>query len=131
MHIKLKKFIFYVTITFAVLIFAGLVFLITSRKDIMDIMFDSVVLLISAASVAIAFFAQLAADKEHRRLEKVIKNINEIDRNIDSDLKTDESIRRKLDRILSLEEEIYHRVGGHKDVKKVERTPNETTAKDK
>lgn len=131
MHIKFKKFIFYVTIAFAVLIFAGLVFLITSRKDIMDIMFDSVILLISAASVAIAFFAQLAADKEHRRLEKVIKDINEIDRNIESDIKTDESIRRKLDRILSLEEEIYHRVGGRKDVKKVERNPNEMTNKEK
>ena len=129
MHIKFKKAIFYLTIIFAVVIFAGLVFLITSTKDIMDIMFDSIILLISAASVAIAFFAQLAADKEHRRLEKVIKNINEIDRNIESDIKTDESIRRKLDRILSLEEEIYHRVGGRKDVKKVERTPNETSDK--
>ena len=78
MHIKFKKAIFYLTIMFAVVIFAGLVFLIISRKDIMDIMFDSIVLLISAASVAIAFFAQLAADKEHRRLEKVIKNIHPV-----------------------------------------------------
>jgi hypothetical protein len=96
----------------------------------MDIMFDSIMLLISAASIAIAFYAQLTADSEKRRLEKVLKNINEIDRSIESDMKTDESIRRKLDRILSLEEEIYHRVGGRKDVKKVERNPNETTAKD-
>lgn len=130
MHIKLKKFIFYVTIAFAVLIFAGLVFLVTSRKDFQDIMFDSVILLISAASIAIAFFAQLAADKEHRRLEKVIKDISAIDRNVESDIKTDEALRRKIDRILSLEEEIYHRVGGRKDVKKVERNPNETTKKD-
>lgn len=130
MHVKFKKLFFYLTISFAVLIFAGLVFLITSSKDIMDIMFDSVILLISAASVAIAFFAQMSADKEHRRLEKVIKNISEIDRNIESDVKTDESVRRKLDRILSLEEEIYHRLGGRKDVKKVEHTPNETSAKE-
>jgi hypothetical protein len=130
MHGKLKKLVFSLTIIFSVLIFAGLVFLVTSRKDFQDIMFDSVVLLISAASIAIAFFAQLGADNERRRLEKVIKNINEIDRNIESDIKTDESIRRKLDRILSLEEEIYHRVGGRKDVKKVERAPNETTSKD-
>ncbi len=130
MHVKFKKLFFYLTISFAVLIFAGLVFLITSSKDIMDIMFDSVILLISAASVAIAFFAQMSADKEHRRLEKVIKNISEIDRNIESDVKTDESVRRKLDRILSLEEEIYHRLGGRKDVKKVEHAPNETSAKE-
>ena len=126
MHIKLKKTIFVITIIFSVLIFAGLVFLVTSRKDITDIMFDSVILLISAASIAIAFFAQLAADKEARRLEKVIKNIKDIDSSIESDIKTDESVRRKLDRILSLEEEIYRRVGGRKDVKKVEHTPNET-----
>ena len=130
MRIKLKKIVFVLTIVFSVLIFAGLVFLVTSTKDVMDIMFDSIMLLISAASIAIAFYAQLTADSEKRRLEKVLKNINEIDRSIESDMKTDESIRRKLDRILSLEEEIYHRVGGRKDVKKVERNPNETTAKD-
>lgn len=129
MRIKFKKIVFALTIVFSVLIFAGLVFLVTSTKDVMDIMFDSVMLLISAASIAIAFFAQLTADSEKRRLEKVLKNINEIDRSIESDMKTDESIRRKLDRILSLEEEIYHRVGGRKDVKKVERNPNETTVK--
>ena len=83
--------------------------------------------MISAASIAIAIFSQLAADKEAHRLEKVIKNINEIDRSLESDMKTDESMRRKLDRILALEEEIYHRVGGRKDVKKVERASNETT----
>jgi hypothetical protein len=130
MHIRLKKAIFVLTIVFSVIIFAGLVFLVISRKDITDIMFDSIILLISAASIAIAFFAQLSADKENRRIEKVIKNIGEIDRNIESDAKTDESIRRKLDRILSLEEEIYRRVGGRKDIKKVERAPNETTPKD-
>jgi hypothetical protein len=130
MHIRLKKAIFVLTIVFSIIIFAGLVFLVISRKDIMDIMFDSIILLISAASIAIAFFSQLSADKENRRIEKVIKNIGEIDRNIESDAKTDESIRRKLDRILSLEEEIYRRVGGRKDIKKVERAPNETTPKD-
>ena len=130
MHIRLKKAIFVLTIVFSVIIFAGSVFLVISRKDITDIMFDSIILLISAASIAIAFFAQLSADKENRRIEKVIKNIGEIDRNIESDAKTDESIRRKLDRILSLEEEIYRRVGGRKDIKKVERAPNETTPKD-
>ena len=127
MRVKFKKIVFVLTIVFSVLIFAGLVFLVTSRKDITDIMFDSIILLISAASIAIAFFAQLTADSERRRLEKLIKNINEIDHNIESDIKTDESVRRKLDRILSLEEEIYHRVGGRKDVKKVERAPNETS----
>ncbi len=127
MRIKFKKVVFVLTIVFSVLIFAGLVFLVTSTKDVMDIMFDSIMLLISAASIAIAFFAQLTADSERRRLEKLIKNINEIDHNIESDIKTDESVRRKLDRILSLEEEIYHRVGGRKDVKKVERAPNETS----
>lgn len=127
MRVKFKKIVFVLTIVFSVLIFAGLVFLVTSRKDIMDIMFDSIILLISAASIAIAFFSQLAADSERRRLEKLIKNVNEIDHNIESDIKTDENVRRKLDRILSLEEEIYHRVGGRKDVKKVERAPNETS----
>jgi len=122
---KFQKIMFMLTVGFAVLTFAGLGFLIFSSKDLTDTLFDCVILLISAASIAIAIFSQIAANRESHRLEKVLKNINAIDKNVESDIKTDEGVRRKLDKILALEEEIYHRVGGRKDVKKVEKgTPN-------
>lgn len=117
---KFRKFMFILTIVFAVLTFLGLVLLIVSSKELADTFFDCIILLISAASIAIAIFSQLAADKEQRHIEKIVHDVNAIDKKTQEDYKTDEGIRRKLDKILSLEEEIYKKVGGRKDVKKVE-----------
>lgn len=117
---KFRKIMFILTIVFAVLIFLGLVLLIMSSKELADLFFDCIILLISASSIAIAIFSQLAADKEQRRIEKIVHDVNAIDKKTQEDYKTDEGIRRKLDKILSLEEEIYKKVGGRKDVKKVE-----------
>ena len=117
---KFRKIMFILTIVFAVLIFLGLVLLIVSSKELADLFFDCIILLISASSIAIAIFSQLAADKEQRRIEKIVHDVNAIDKKTQEDYETDEGIRRKLDKILSLEEEIYKKVGGRKDVKKVE-----------
>ena len=118
---RFRKFMFILTIVFAVLTFLGLVLLIVSSKELADSFFDCIILLISAASIAIAIFSQLAADKEQRHIEKIVHDVNAIDKKTQEDYKTDEGIRRKLDKILSLEEEIYKKVGGRKDVKKVEK----------
>lgn len=118
---KFRKFMFILTIVFAVLTFLGLVLLIVSSKELADSFFDCIILLISAASIAIAIFSQLAADKEQRHIEKIVHDVNAIDKKTQEDYKTDEGIRRKLDKILSLEEEIYKKVGGRKDIKKVEK----------
>ena len=117
---KFRKFMFILTIVFAVLTFLGLVLLIVSSKELADTFFDCIILLISAASIAIAIFSQLAADKEQRHIEKIVHDVNAIYKKTQEDYKTDEGIRRKLDKILSLEEEIYKKVGGRKDIKKVE-----------
>ena len=117
---RFRKFMFILTIVFAVLTFLGLVLLIVSSKELADTFFDCIILLISAASIAIAIFSQLAADKEQRHIEKIVHDVNAIDKKTQEDYKTDEGIRRKLDKILSLEEEIYKKVGGRKDIKKVE-----------
>lgn len=119
MH-KFRKFMFILTIVFAVLTFLGLVLLIVSSKELADSFFDCIILLISAASIAIAIFSQLTEDKEQRHIEKIVHDVNAIDKKTQEDYKTDEGIRRKLDKILSLEEEIYKKVGGREDVKKVE-----------
>ena len=121
---KFRKFMFILTIVFAVLTFFGLVMLLVSSKELADSFFDCIILLISAASTAIAIFSQLAADKEQRHIEKLVHEVNAIEKKTQEDYKTDEGIRRKLDKILSLEEEIYKKVGGRKDVKKVEKNGN-------
>ena len=121
---KFRKFMFILTIIFAVLTFLGLATLIVSSKELADTFFDCIILLISAASIAIAIFSQLSADKERRRIEKMVHELSEIDKKTEEDYKTDENIRRKLDKILALEEEIYKKAGGRKNVKKVEKHAN-------
>ena len=118
---RFRKTMFVLTIIFAVMIFFGLSMLIVSAKDLSDALFDCVILLISAASIAIAIFSQLVADKESRRIEKLVKEIGDINKTTEQDLKQDETVRHKLDKILLLEEEIYKRSGGRKDLKKVEK----------
>ncbi len=120
MH-KFRKTMFIITIIFAVLTFVGLAMLIISSKELTDSLFDCVILLISAASIAIAIFSQLVADKESRRIEKLVREIGTINKTTEEDLKQDENLRRKLDKILYLEEEIYRRSGGRKNVKRVEK----------
>ncbi len=118
---KFRKTMFVITILFAVITFLGLASLIFSTKDFSDSLFDCIVLFISATSIAIAIFSQLSADKESRRIEKIVREIGEINKITEEDFKQDESLRRKLDKILYLEEEIYRRTGGRKDVKQVEK----------
>lgn len=118
---KTRKFMFGLTIAFAVLTFFGLVMTIFSQKSVTESLFDCIALLISAASIGIAMSAQMTADKELRRTARMVKELNEINKTTENDLKADEGLRKKIDKILSLEEEIYHRVGGRKDVKKVEK----------
>ena len=121
---KFKKFMFALTIVFAVLTFAGMVTLILSSRDLVDLLTDAILLLISASSIAIAIFSQIGADRDTHRLEKLVHEINDIEEQTEEDLKTDTSFRRKIDEVLRLEKEIYEAVTkNHKDTSPVEKSP--------
>ena len=121
---KFRKFMFILTIIFAVLTFAGLVTLLLSSRETVDLLTDAILLLISASSIAIAIFSQISADRDAHRIEKIVHDINDIDEHTEEDLKTDTSFSRKLDEILRLEKEIYEEVSKkHKNTPSVEKTP--------
>ncbi len=113
---------FILTIVFAVLTFAGLVMLMLSSRAVVDLVADSILLLISASSIAIAIFSQISANRDTRRIEKLARNINDIDEHTEADLKTDTSFSHKLDEILKLEKDIYEEVSKkRKSVSSVEK----------
>ena len=114
---------FILTIIFDVLTFAGIVTLMLSSRETVDLLTDAILLLISASSIAIAIFSQISADRDTRRIERIVHDINDIDEHTEEDLKTDTSFSRKLDEILRLEKEIYEEVSKkRKNPSQVERT---------
>ena len=118
---KSRKIIFTLTTIFSVLTLLGLAMLMFSSRDLTDLLVDAVLLLISASSIAIAIFSQMAAIRDARRIEHLMRDINSIDRNTEEDLRTDSSFRRKLDEVLRLEKEIHDELIGKKRDKKIEK----------
>lgn len=111
---KFKKTIFFITIGMAVIILIGMLSLIMSPRTVADSVSDIIVLIISGASIAIALYSQLEADKEARHVTKMVKELAEMRKNVDNDMAIDKNVRYKLDKIIALDEQIYRKVGGRK-----------------
>ncbi len=118
MH-KKRKISLFVTISLSIITLFGFGMLIFSSKNFNDIAVDTILLLTATISLAIAIFSQMSADKESRRVEKLVHELNVVDKNIEDDMNIDKNIRYRLDKILALEEEIYRKVGGRKTSKQL------------
>lgn len=119
MNKKYQKLIFYFTIALAVVAFIGLAMLLLSSKDFADAGFDTIVLFTAIVSIGIALYSQMALDREARRVEKLMRDLSDVDKTLESDMAIDKNVRNKLDHIIALEEEIYKKTGGRKDPKNV------------
>lgn len=111
---KFRKTIFFITIGMTVVILAGMLSLILSPRTVADSVSDIIFLIVSGASIAIALYSQLEADKESRHVTKMVKELAEMRKNVDNDMAIDKNVRYKLDKIIALDEQIYKKVGGRK-----------------
>ena len=93
--------------------------LVFSSRDLVDTGFDTIILLTAIISIGIAIYSQMSADKDARRVEKLVRDLSEVDKTIENDMAIDKNVRYKLDHIIALEEEIYKKVGGRKDPKEI------------
>ena len=118
MH-KRQRLTLIITISLSVITLFGFGMLIFSAKDFNEIAVDTILLLTATISLGIALFSQMSADKESRRVEKLIHELNMVDKNIENDMNIDKNVRYRLDKILALEEEIYRKVGGRKTSKQL------------
>ncbi len=110
---KSQKAIHLLLGVFIIVILAGAIFALLSPNSVSETMLDIIMLAISAGSIALAFIAQASANHSRRVSERIIRNIYDIDKNLDADAAVDRSIRYKLDKIMAQNEEIYEKLGGN------------------
>lgn len=113
MH-QFRKTIFAVSILIAIAILAGIIAVIISPKTLSDSMYDLIILTVSGVSIAIAIYSEVELNMESRRVEKMVRQVGEMRRNISNDMAIDKNTRYKLDKIIALDEQIYKKVGGRK-----------------
>ena len=82
---KREKATLTITIVLAVITLFGFGLLVFSTKDFNDIAVDTILLITATISLGIAVFSQMSADKEARRVEKLIHELNMVDKNIENE----------------------------------------------
>ena len=110
MH-KAQRRTFIITLVLAGITILGMITLIFSYNSFSEAAYDLVILIVSAASIIAAVYAQLASSRESARMSKMIHNLNAIDKNLDSDIHSDEIVVKKLNRILSQNQMIMDKLG--------------------
>ncbi len=125
---KYNKILFVIIVIFTVLLFAGAILAFVSPDSFSEAAFNTIMLLVSGGSIIVALMAQSSAEHSRRISERIIRNIYDIDKNLDADAAVDRSIRYKLDKIMIQNEKIYEKLGG--DMEKF-RTESSTAARAK
>jgi ribosomal protein S13 len=92
----------------------GVAAAIIAPKTLSDTIYDLIIMTISGISIAIAIYSEVELNMESRRVDKMVRQISEMRKNISSDVAIDKNLRYKLDKIIALDEQIYKKVGGRK-----------------
>lgn len=128
-----RRVIIAITIVIAAFVITGLIMVIISPKTLADSVYDLIILTVSGISIAIALYTEVELSIESRRVDKMIKEINKMRKNVDDDMSIDKNVRYKLDKIIALDEQIYRKLGGRKKtstlVKEAAATKTEKSAK--
>ena len=109
-----RKTIFAISVLIAIAITMGIATVILSPKTLSDTVYDLIIMTVSGISIAIAIYSEVELNMESRRVERMIKQINEMRKNISNDVAIDKNLRYKLDKIIALDEQIYKKMGGRK-----------------
>ena len=109
-----RKTIFAISVLIAIAITMGIATVILSPKTLSDTVYDLIIVTVSGISIAIAIYSEVELNMESRRVERMIKQINEMRKNISNDVAIDKNLRYKLDKIIALDEQIYKKMGGRK-----------------
>ena len=98
-----RKTIFVISILIAIVVAMGIAAAIIAPKTLSDTIYD-----------LIAIYSEVELNMESRRVDKMVRQISEMRKNISSDVAIDKNLRYKLDKIIALDEQIYKKVGGRK-----------------
>ena len=101
-----EKILFYSVIVVVGITILGMIAVIFSEKNWSGSILDLIILFSGAISIMLAIYSERSADRERRRLTKMIHDINAIDANLTSDMHVDDEMRKKLNHIIAMDEQI-------------------------
>ena len=96
-----------------ILVSVGAFFAFMTPNRITEISFNIIALVVSTISVSLAILSQLSTERSRKIDERVMRDLREIDRNVEDDAAVDRSLRYKLDKIIAQNEIIYVKMGGN------------------
>lgn len=124
---KKEKFLFYSVIVVAAVTILGMAAVIFGQKDWTGSTLDLIILFSGAISIVLAIYSERSADRERRRLSKMIHDINAIDENLTNDMHVDDEMRKKLNHIIAMDEQILEELTSSK--RKTKRVGNKAPEK--
>ena len=124
---KKERILFYSVIVVAAVTILGMAAVIFGQKDWTGSTLDLIILFSGAISIMLAIYSERSADRERRRLSKMIHDINAIDANLTSDMHVDDEMRKKLNHIIAMDEQILEELTSTK--RKSKRVGNKTPEK--
>ncbi len=101
-----EKILFYSVIIVVGITIIGMIAVIFGQKNWSGSILDLIILFSGAISIMLAIYSERSADRERRRLTKMIHDINAIDANLTSDMHVDDEMRKKLNHIIAMDEQI-------------------------
>ena len=124
---KKQRFLFYTIVIVAAITIIGMAAVIFGQKDWTGSTLDLIILITGSVSILLAIYSERSSDKESRRLTKMIHDINNIDANLASDMHIDDEMRKKLNHIIAMDEQILEELTSGK--RKTKRAGNKAPEK--
>ncbi len=109
---KVRKYTYILITILIILVSIGAFFAFMTPNRITEISFNIIALIVSTISVALAIHAQVTTERSRLADERLLRDLREIDRNVEGDAAVDRSLRYKLDKIIAQNELIYVKMGG-------------------
>lgn len=107
---KVRYITYAATILLMVVLIVGIIMQIISPRSATETAFEIIALVVSCSSVTIAIVTQISAYRDHKKFTGIIRELHEIDRDVDSGAALDQSVRNKLDELIALDSRIYHKL---------------------
>jgi spermidine/putrescine-binding protein len=90
---------------------AGIVMLVVNDElDFFDTAYEIIAFSLGAAGMIMAIISQIDYYQSDKQSQRILKEIDELNREHDTDEKVDKDFQKKLDTILQGDQKIYHRL---------------------
>lgn len=101
-----KLFLKIVTIVLVALTLISVILLIISPKNTIETVTEIISIVVGVAALAIAIIAQVAADREEKRLHGIITKLQDLINDNKAEVQFDAKVDQKLDEILA---DLHHK----------------------